>query len=83
MVVAGEEAIMKAVSLAICAVVALALVPAGAAADLQSRPLAQQLTTLLAGHHLDAIAVKDPSDDGRFVAALYFSDVQLLVISAR
>jgi len=74
---------MKAVSLAIGAVALLALVAPGAAADLQSRPLAQQLTTLLAGRHLDAIAVKDPSDDGRFVAALYFPDVQLLVISAR
>ena len=74
---------MKAVSLALCVMAGLALGPAGATANLQSRPLAQQLTRLLAGRHLDAFAVKDPSEDGRFVAALYFPDVQLLVISAR
>jgi hypothetical protein len=74
---------MKAFGLGICAVAALALAPSGAPATLQSRPLAQQLTRLQAGHHLDAIAVKDPSEDGRYVAALYFQDVQLLVISAR
>src|SRR6185369_3265668 len=74
---------MKAFGLGICAVAALALAASGAPATLQSRPLAQQLTKLLAGHHLEAIAVKDPSEDGRYVAALYFQDVQLLVISAR
>jgi hypothetical protein len=74
---------MKTLVPAICAVAALALAPSGAVADLQSRPLAQQLSKLLADRHLDAIAAKDPSEDGRFVAALYFPNVQLLVISAR
>jgi hypothetical protein len=40
---------MKTFGLGICAAAALALAPPGAAANLQSRPLAQQLTKLLAG----------------------------------
>jgi hypothetical protein len=78
-----QETIMKAVTLSVCALAALALAAADGAATLQSRPLAQQLTTLMADRHLDAIAAKDPSEDGRFVAALYFPNSQLLVISAR
>jgi len=74
---------MKALAPGLCAVAALALAPSGIPTNLQSRPLAQQLSKLLAGRHLDAVAARDPSEEGRFVAALYFPDVQLLVISAR
>jgi hypothetical protein len=72
---------MKLLVLGIMAA-ALAAAPA-AAADLQSRQLAHQLTMVLSQRHLDAIAAKDPSDEGRFVAALYFPESQLLVVSAR
>jgi hypothetical protein len=45
--------------------------------------LAQTLTTLLDGAKLTAIAAKDPSDPDAFVAAMYFSGSQLLLVSAK
>lgn len=53
------------------------------AQESQSSPLARQLVTLMAGQKLSAIAARDPSTPDRFVAALLFPDVQLLVVSAR
>jgi hypothetical protein len=53
-------------------------------ADLpQSSILVKQLVTAMSALKLDAIAAKDPADPGRFVAALAFPGVQLLVISSR
>jgi hypothetical protein len=49
----------------------------------KSAPLAQQLTQLLDKAQLDSLAAKDPSDEDRYVAALYFAGSQLLVVSAR
>jgi hypothetical protein len=49
----------------------------------RSAALAQQLGAALVEHRLEAIAVRDPEQADRFIAALFFPDSQLLVISAR
>ena len=49
----------------------------------QSAVVAKQLTAALLERRLEAIAAKDPDEPDRFVAALFFPDSQLLVISAR
>ena len=49
----------------------------------QSEPLARELTGLMVDQKLSAVAIKDPDTPDRFVAALVFPDVQLLVVSAR
>jgi hypothetical protein len=51
--------------------------------ELQSRRAAGELTALLHQQRLSAVAAKDPSAPDRYVAALFFPDVQLLVVSAR
>jgi len=43
----------------------------------------KQLTQALDAAKLDAIAAADPSEPGRFVAALYIQGSQLLVVSAK
>jgi hypothetical protein len=45
--------------------------------------LAKELTGLLDAAKLDAIAAKDPAAPDTYVAALYFSGSQLLVVSAK
>ena len=49
----------------------------------QSEPLARELTGMMVDQKLGAVAIKDPDTPDRFVAALVFPDVQLLVVSAR
>lgn len=44
---------------------------------------ARQLAAALDAAKLDSIAAVDPSEPGRFVAALYFPGTQLLVVSAK
>ena len=56
---------------------------AAAAQESKSAALAKELTTLLDGAKLTAIAAKDSSDPEAFVAAMYFSGSQLLVVSAK
>ena len=46
-----------------------------------SEPVAQELAALLDAGNRDSIAAKDPASDNEFVAALYFSGQQLLVVS--
>jgi hypothetical protein len=53
------------------------------AQDSTSGPLARELSTLLAGRNLSAIATQDPERPDRFVAAVVFPVVQLIVIAAR
>jgi hypothetical protein len=48
----------------------------------RSAALAKQLGVALLEHKLDAIAARDPEAPDRFVAALFFPDSQMLVISA-
>ena len=61
------------------------VVLAAAPADQTSRSatLAKQLTASLTEQKLDAIAALDPDEPDRFVAALFFPNAQLLVVSAR
>ena len=56
---------------------------AAAAQEPASVALAKELTQLLDGAKLTAIAAKDPSGTDTFVAAMYFSGSQLLVVSAK
>ena len=56
---------------------------AAAAQESKSVALTQTLTALLDGAKLTAIAAKDPSDPDAFVAAMYFSGSQLLLVSAK
>jgi hypothetical protein len=58
---------------------------AAAPADHPSRSatLAKELTAALTELRLDAIAAQHPDEPDRFVAALFFPNAQLLVVSAR
>jgi len=68
---------------AVAAVLMLSL-PAGSfAQEAKSVPLAKQLTAALDSAKLDSIAAPDPSNPETFVAALYFANLQLLVVSAK
>jgi hypothetical protein len=49
----------------------------------RSATLAKQLTAALIEQRLEAIAAQDPDEPDRFIAALFFPDAQLLVVSAR
>jgi hypothetical protein len=49
----------------------------------RSATLAKQLAAALTEQRLEAIAAQDPDEPDRFVAALFFPDAQLLVVSAR
>jgi hypothetical protein len=62
------------------AVLAAVIVPAQ---ETKSADLVKQLTEVLDGKKLDSIAAADPQSPGTFVAALYFSGSQLLVVSAK
>jgi len=69
-----------AIALLISPVVLAAAPPERA---LRSGPLAKQLGAALQERGLDAVAARDPSESDRFVAALFYPNAQLLVISAR
>jgi hypothetical protein len=67
------------------AVLVLAVLIPGVAMRAQeptSRAAAVELTRLLDAQKLDSIATVDPDDPNRWIAALYFKDSQLLVVSA-
>jgi hypothetical protein len=66
------------------AIVGLMLValPLTAAAQVsKSAAIAKELVQVMDSKKLDSIAAKTPTGDGHFAAALYFPNVQLLVIS--
>ena len=67
----------------LAALAALALPSTVSAQESKSGPLAKQLSAALDAGKLDSIAAQDPSDSDRFVAALYFPGVQLLIISEK
>jgi type II secretory pathway pseudopilin PulG len=73
----------RVAAVAAVAVVLSALSTTSFAQDSKSGPLAKQLAAALDGAKLDSIAAPDPSDPGTFVAALYFANMQLLVVSAK
>ena len=64
-------------------VLILLLLVAGTAAERGSPALVKQLASSMAARQLEAIAVPDRYEPGRYVAALVFPDVQMLVISGR
>jgi hypothetical protein len=49
----------------------------------QSATVAMELANALSEQKLDAIAAQDPDEPDRFIAALFFANSQLLVVSAR
>jgi hypothetical protein len=57
---------------------------AGAAPVEKGSPaLVRQLVSAMAARQMDVIAVPDRAEPGRFIAAIVFPDVQLLVVSSR
>jgi hypothetical protein len=66
----------------VAAVLCLATAPSAAQSP-KSATAAKELTRLLESAKLDSIAAADPANPGAFVAALYISGSQLLVVSAR
>jgi hypothetical protein len=69
-----------------CAALMLALPSLALAArpdEDRTRTLAQELATLLDAQKLDSVAARDPATPDQFVAALYFPQAQLLVVSAK
>ena len=70
--------------LVLSVLILLGSVAAGAMAqDSKSAALAKELAALLDQGKLDAIAAREPASQDSYVAALYFADSQLLVVSAR
>jgi len=67
----------------VAALTALSLAATASAQESKSAPLAKQLAAALDAGKLDSIAAQDPVESDRFVAALYFPGIQLLVISAK
>jgi hypothetical protein len=61
----------------------LVIAASAMAQDTKSATLAKELAAVLDTHKLTAIAAKDPSDPDAFVAAMYFSGSQLLVVGAK
>jgi hypothetical protein len=60
----------------------LAALPSAAVAQAsKSAAVAKELVQVMEAKKLDSIAAKTPVGDGHFAAALYFPNVQLLVIS--
>src|ERR1035437_9558637 len=79
----SREDTMRAIARACLAgVVALALLGTAGAQDPESSRLAKQLAAALEAAKVDSIAARDPTHAGTYIAALYVSGTQLLVISA-
>lgn len=66
----------------ILAITAVAAAPLQSA-DVTSRGSVTDLVKALGEKQLTAVAAKHPSEPGRYIAAMHFPGVQLLVISAR
>jgi hypothetical protein len=68
----------------VTALLATLVLPALANAQAsRSAPLAKQLAQLLEEKKLDSVAAAVPNEEGRYVAALFFPNLQFLVVSAR
>lgn len=67
----------------IALLVAAASVTVMAAEERGSPQLVKQFVAAMSARQLDAIAVPDRNEPGRFIAALVFPDVQMLVVSSR
>lgn len=73
---------MRAVA-SMVAVLAISLAATASAQDSKSTSLAKQLAAALDAAKLDSIAAVDPAKPDTFVAALYFANTELLVVSAK
>ena len=51
--------------------------------EMTSAALAKELSSVMTAARLDAIAFEDPEEPGRYIAAMLFPDVQLLMVTAR
>ena len=71
------------VRFAIAALILAALPWTAAAQTSKSAAIAKELVQVMESKKLDSIAAKTPGGEGLFAAALYFPNVQLLVISGR
>ena len=82
--VAGLEGVLMMSRACLLFAIGLMLVglPSMAAAQVsKSAAIAKELVQVMDAKKLDSIAAKNPKGDGHFAAALYFPNVQLLVIS--
>ena len=68
---------------AIAALLVASLPSVAAAQVSKSTAVAKELVQVMDAKKLDSIAAKGPTGDGHYVAALYFPNVQLLVISGQ
>jgi hypothetical protein len=70
---------------ALLSVACLALLASTATAQTEpgSVQLTKQLVSAMAARQLEAIAAPDPEEPGRFIAALAYPEVQMLVVSTR
>jgi len=73
----------RVASVSLIAMLVVSLAGPALAQESKSATLAKQLTAALDAGKLDCIAAKDPSLPDVFMAALYFSGAQLLVISGK
>ena len=67
----------------LASVVALAFSGIAWAQDSEPSQLAKQLAAALEAAKVESIAARDPTRPGTYVAALYFSGTELLVVSAQ
>jgi hypothetical protein len=67
----------------LAALLALSVAMPASAQESKSGPLARQLAAALDAAKLDSIAAKDPEGTDVFVAALYFPNMQLLVVAGK
>src|SRR3954451_18669356 len=68
---------------AVAVMVSLSAAASVSAQESKSAPLAKQLAAALDAGKLDSIAAKDPAAPDVVVAALYFPEMQLLVVSGK
>lgn len=74
---------MRVMLMAVCLAAQVSGSPAAQTNGAKSPDLAKRLVSAMTARQLDAIAAPDPDEPGRFIAALAFPDVQLLVVSAK
>ncbi len=78
--VSARHAIRAAV---ICGLLYSGSLSAAAPEEMKSAALAKELSSVMKAAGADAIALEDPEEPGRFIAAMLIPDVQLLMVTAR
>jgi hypothetical protein len=80
----GEGMIRRSIALRAVAGLVILLAPSvGAAQGSKSAAVAKELVQVMGQKKLEAIAAKVPTADGHYAAAMYFANVQLLVVSGQ